>query len=164
MAIKGNKGEQMRRVVHLSISSDPPHTVKHPDPKSYGDDRRFNNEVIFAGGVEHLKPLAESDVLDRRPYVHTYEVPESLISPETFADDTFPGQSKWFHTHPKGELGSDLPASRQDAVTNKRVVKYTNAIEAAGKLSYIMPKSRIESGDIRYVGLTEHPYPWKWES
>ena len=155
MAIKGNKGEQMRQVVHFSESAKPPHTVNHRyarlHEKDTGD-RKFTNQVLFAGD------LKDKDALKRdlsREYVHSYEIPESLISPETFGDDDFPSISLDFIKGPQLELGNDLPARREDAVVNNRVVKYINAGEARGGTSYIMPKSRIESGDIRYKGVTK---------
>lgn len=159
MAIKGNKGEQMRQVVHLSDSADPPHLVNHLMASIYDketDDRKFTNRVLFAADVKNVGELKETDL--GRDYMHTYEVPESLVSPETFADDDRPDWSQRYVQGPQPELGSDLPARREDAVVNNRVVKYINAFEAPGGTSYIMPKSRIKSGDIRYTGVTKLEY------
>ena len=158
MAIKGNKGEQMRQVVHFSESAKPPHAVNHPDAHIYNrgtDDRKFTNQVLFAGDLKN-KDALEKDIY--REYVHSYEIPESLISPETFGDDDAPSESLDFIKGPQLELGNDLPARREDAVVNNRVVQYINAREAPGGTSYIMPKSRIKSGDIRYTGVTKLEY------
>lgn len=141
------------RMVHWSDDHTPPHTTDHFMKNIYEQgegDRRYTNDILFAGNVENADLLNEEI---GREWAHYYDVPKNLISPETYADDDRPNESLPHIKGPQLELTHDLPALRGDAVRGNRVIKFVNAIEAPGSLSYIIPKSRIQSGDIQYRGM-----------
>jgi hypothetical protein len=151
-------GEQFVNLVHYGGVPTPPHTVDHPMKDIYekGDwddnkDRRFSNDVIFMADEDN-KDMGTA--IDYAQYAHVYRVPSSRLSVEMFGDDDRPSRSLEIvqQKSPQAELWSGVPASREDAVTNNRVVRYVNAVESPGSTSYIVPKSLIKSGDVEYLG------------
>lgn len=154
--------DQMVRVLHFSEDRGAPHSQDHFMKDIYEQgtgDRRFTNDVIFAGDSKDIYGLKTS--FNDRGFIHVYDVPSTLVSPETFADDDHPQESSNYIKGPQLELGNDLPARREDAVTNQRVVKFINSREARGGMSYILPKSKVDSGDIKYQGMVPSHYPWE---
>ena len=157
--------DQMVRVIHLSDERNPPHSQDHfmKDIYEQGDgDRRFSNDVIFAGEAASSNELMK-DI--GREYLHSYDVPKRLFSEEMFGDDDHPHESPGFVKDKQPELWHDVRASREDAITNNRVVRFVNAREAPGSTGYILPKGMIKSGGIKYQGVKYvGADPTKWEA
>jgi hypothetical protein len=162
-------GPQFRQVVHLSNSADPPHTVDHPHYKRKLDDPlretsaatqgvrdriNFANSVVFAADHADVGSMRDSVYLGNRKYVHNYSVPTQAMSVELFGDDDLDPEQNIWAGGDEPELWQGVQATREDAATNNRVVRFVNAGETHGKTSYILPKSMITSGDIRYEGTT----------
>lgn len=146
-------GPQFRRVVHLSENETPPHTVDHPWADVFGQgmgDRAASNAVLFTADEVDTSDLVRKT---GRRFAHTYEVPEELMSIERFGDDDLTGAARThFSRTDSPELWEGTPASRKDAVERNQVIRFTNHYELPGKNSYIMPKSLIQGGAIRYAG------------
>jgi hypothetical protein len=161
-------GPQFRRIIHLSDSGAAPHTVDHDMADIYRNDktdRKYTNEVVFAADE------ADFDVLNKEMYrenVHAYDVPEDMLSVERFGDDDLEELSGGTYAYPgagrtsQPELWESIPASRKDAVTRQKVMRFTNSFEAPGKQSYIVPKTIINDGRVRYVGRKTQNESGNW--
>lgn len=151
-------GEQFTNLVHYGYEYDPPHTMdlaraKHYENLEYSD-RRYSNDVVFMADHDN-EAVFNSFVKHRdRGYAHQYRVPNSKLSTELFGDDDHPDESVQiaYKEKQQPELWEGVRAKREDAVTNNRVVRYRNAVEAPGSNAYIVPKSLIKSGDAEYLG------------
>jgi len=96
---------------------------------------------------------SEADIpLHRRSSIDRYEITNpKIVSKRRFEDNAFIDEE---------EL-ADLSESQSrkyvqyydDLVTPKnKVLKYVNEVEDGGSISYLVPKSRVESGDVVYRG------------
>jgi hypothetical protein len=149
-------GPQFVNLVHYGEAPKPPHTVDHPMKDIYEnnvwnkEDRRFTNDVIFMADEDN-KDM--SSAIDYAKYAHVYRVPSKSLSVEVYGDDDQPDKSLELvrQETQQPELWAGVPASREDAVSRGRVVRYKNALEAPGSLSYIVPKSLIASGDAQHL-------------
>jgi hypothetical protein len=141
-----------RTVTHSSRYENPPHThIDRFAPFPTGNDReRFNSSVVFAADETDTERMRKGLGGARHvPYMHTYEVPDEVVSIERFGDDD---HVHTFDSSDTPQLWESVNATRQDAVENERVVRFTNSVEDRGSQSYILPKSLINSGKIKYVG------------
>lgn len=148
-----------RTVTHVSKYQDPPHMFLEVGSAAafanrHTDRARFNDDVIFAADSEETESMRKElgGGAKLRPFTHTYEVPDEVLSEERYADDDLVDT---FARSDTPQLWETLNATRQDAVENERVVRFTNAMEAAGSQSYILPKSLVNSGRIKYTGTSK---------
>lgn len=142
-----------RTVTHSSNRPAPPHTYKDRLSHPTGTDReRFTHGVVFAADAVDTERMRKGLGGARHiPYIHTYEVPDEVVSTERFGDDD---HVHTFDSSDTPQLWESVNATRQDAVENERVVRFTNSVENRGSQSYILPKSLINSDKIKYVGTT----------
>jgi hypothetical protein len=123
--------------------------------------------------VIHMGTLSTmSDVSGNRQYLHEYELPEHLVYPVTFGDDSqeieyednsiVNGEDPSKTTYGKAlkkqgvtqeGLFEAIQGEPEFAIKTKNAVPYRNRVEGKGKISYMVPKSIINSGDVSYVGL-----------
>jgi hypothetical protein len=142
-------------VYHASLEDAPPHTLPRP------------SRTLFAGTLDSANDT-------RRKYIHAYDVPKSMISPELWADDmrdtavyedtgytiggNYTEEQMLKHSIPKQpELWESRPARPKDA-GNGKVIQYRNDKEDPGSISYIMNTDDIDNPNtdqsIRYRGMT----------
>lgn len=164
MAAKDNIGEQFIDVFHRSHSDTPPHEMGGEEyllskGGSFEDYRHFKEvnpggSLIFTGTRKAADDVYDSE---KRPYLHKYQIPTSMIRPETFADDMADTNvepfREWGDTTP-GELWETIPVPTH-LVTPDSVVGYRNLFEDFAKISHIIHKDSVTSGKIKYLGVEE---------
>jgi hypothetical protein len=165
MAAKDNVGEQFIDVFHRSHSSTPPHEADGEDYllnstggsfEEYKHFKEFNpgGNLIFTGTRKAADDIHDSE---KRPYLHKYQVPTSMVRPETFADDMSDTNVEpfrdWGDTTP-GELWETTPVQTH-LVTPDSVVGFRNLFEDFAKISHVIHKGSVTSGKIKYLGMEE---------
>lgn len=167
MAARDNlRDDQFTTLLHISQSDAPPHLVNpvppNPNmPRSALDDARARNKLLFT--ADDTLTLTDSQWM-KRPFVHSYKVPKSLIMPVIHGDDTAPrGYRHHLGALPEGapglgpggmrQLWEEHPLVPRDVVRSNLVMPFRNRFEGSwGNLSYAMPKKLARSGDIEYLG------------
>lgn len=173
MSAKDNMGEQFIDVFHSSHSPTPPHdrpaynyfdellhkanTIGMYSDFEHMEKNNPEGDVIFTGSKEAAKERAKNDDWwESRTYMHRYKVPESMVRPETWADDMAQPNTTPVHAgaseKPQHELFETHPAPLE-LVTPESAIKFVNQFEDYGGLSYAIHKGAIKSGKIKYMGM-----------
>lgn len=155
--------DQMIKMYHMSWSATPPHKKK-PDERGghdYNPGRNIHPDVLHMG-------TRRSAISIHRSHLHEYEVSQSDVDPITYGDEGYLLQQheKYPDTHfprtfrkamegKQQGLWENVPADPLEAVNQSKVIPYRNTTEDAGSISYMVPKSAVTSGRVRYKGVTD---------
>lgn len=154
---------QKLRVFHMSWQEQPPHLFKEGRDSEgrEGDDDNVHPDVIHAG-------TRRSALGIHRTQLHEYEIDPDVVDPVVYGDvqylmdaqERIPDrwQSKEFTKKMSGKqqgLWETIPGKPSDAVNRNVVLPYRNYAEDAGSISYMIPKSLIEQGKVRHVGVID---------
>lgn len=167
-------GPQFVRVYHSSHEVVPPHRVN----AQHGPDHDFgmantHEDIIHAGTMKAAQEIAEGigsgENRNKRQFIHVYDIPSEHQYPYTFGDDfdltfspededRFPNASRVpeFKEKMKGtqpELFESVTGTPDIALKSNKAVPYRNRGEDIGSISWMMPKSAIREGKIRYAGV-----------
>lgn len=150
MAASNNLSKQFITVHHASESAVPPH-------RDTSDDRPH----IFAGTEQAA--MHRAIIAGNRPYMHTYNIPKSMVRPEIWADDLALLGTGWNQVHdlaPDGmpQLFEGVQVDPND-LKQGEVMQYRNHYEDEGNISHIFHKGDVHSKGIMYRGVkaTEAP-------
>lgn len=146
--------DQFVRVYHSSYS---PLPVHERDDTTYAKTIRSRHlaksnphgDLIFAGTEAAARSLG-------RPYLHKYDIPRGMVSPELWGDDMHEaGQAPagWtLKENEQPELWETLPADAS-LVTPAKAIKFRNSVEDVGSTSHIFHKLSVFPGRVRYAGM-----------
>lgn len=169
-------GPQFVTVFHSSEDAVPPHEVHYGSTNTDWKKGASLEEENRHPRVIHAGTEASTEGF-KRPYTHVYEIPVEHQYPVTFGDAprmTFDDESETFDRK-TGEpvsknfvgeyqqrlrgvqqgLFESIPGDPELAVRTEMAVPYRNKGEDKGSISWMVPKSAIRSGNIRYKGLKE---------
>lgn len=168
-------GPQFIRVHHLSHEAVPPHTVT----PVHGPDHDFDlpnmhPDVIHAGTKQAAMEIDQGTRKEfRRRFLHSYDIPVSRQYSHVFGDDfkhTFSPEDednplygnmvnlKKFKEKMKGTqpgLFESVTGTPDIALESGQAVPYRNRAEDVGSISWMIPKSAVHRGGIRYRGVKE---------
>jgi hypothetical protein len=161
MAASDHIGEHIIRVYHSSRSAVPPHSleVRHADnlrilKKAEGPKHAYNNvhpDLIHAGTEEAAREIGGGT----RPFIHMYEVDTREMSPVVYGDAPGLGETQKFRRRLAGEqesLWESVHSTGLETLEHGKVQPYRNRAEDEGSISYMIPKSEISAGRVRYAG------------
>lgn len=161
MAASDHIGEHIIRVYHSSRSVVPPHSleVPHADTlrtlkKAEGVKHAYNNvhpDLIHAGTEEAAREIGGGT----RPFIHMYEVDTREMSPVVYGDAPGLGETQKFRRRLAGEqesLWESVHSTGLETLEHGKVQPYRNRAEDEGSISYMIPKSEISAGRVRYAG------------
>lgn len=176
-------GPQFVTVYHASEQETPPHEVEASEklksrykhtvgkfPENYPVSSNVHPDVIHGGTEQSASEFA-------RLYTHVYEIPVEKQYPVAFGDApqmTFSdereefdpstgnpvmrGFPKDYQQNMRGVqpgLFESIPGDPRLALKSQMAVPYRNKGEDPGSISWMIPKSVIKEGGIRYVGLKD---------
>jgi len=155
--------DQMVKIYHMSWSNTPPHELE-PDTKGlhvYSPGRNIHPDILHMG-------TRRSAISINRTHLHEYEIDQSEIEPITYGDEGwllekharqpdsyFPRKFREAMEGKQQGLWENVPADPLESVHNSKVIPYRNTTEDAGSISYMVPKSAITTGRVRYKGVTD---------
>jgi hypothetical protein len=162
MAAADHIGEHIIRVYHSSRSNEPPHTYEPP----YADTHRRQREeqyregfssvnthpdIIHAGTSESAHEVGGGT----RPFIHMYEIDTREMSPVVYGDAPGLGETQKFKRRLAGEqesLWESIHSTGEETLKHGLVQPYRNKAEDEGSISYMIPKSAIKAGRVKYAG------------
>ena len=164
MSASDHIGEHIIRVYHSSRVAEPPHEVE----LKYADDLRnykkttstkesHNNthpDIIHAGTHKSAHEIGGGT----RQFMHMYDVDTREMSPVTYGDAWYAGETQEFKKRMSGEqesLWESVPSTGMETLEHGRVQPYRNKAEDEGSISYMIPKSEVTAGRVKYVGHTK---------
>jgi hypothetical protein len=152
--------DQMVKMYHISWDDTPPHELEPTSVHRYKEGENIHPDVMHMG-------TRRAALTIHRTHLHEYEADPSEIDPVVYGDE------QWLldveKDFPENYRARDIKASMQgvqqglwetvtgdprDAVTKGRVIPYRNLSEDVGSISYLVPKAAIQSGKVKYVGVT----------
>lgn len=148
------------RMFHISWDETPPHELTPSRIQEYRPDNNLHPDVLHMGTREAALQI-------HRTHLHEYEMDASDVDPVTYGDapnlltdpDRFRPTNHFARTYLKNMKGvqpslwEETPADPIDAVNRNAVLPYRNLAESPGSVSFIVPKSAIASGKVKYVGV-----------
>lgn len=158
---------QTLRVFHMSWQEHPPHLFEagRDSEGREGEDDNVHPDVIHAG-------TRRSALGFHRTQLHEYEIDSDVVDPVVHGDvqylmdaqERIPDrwQAKEFTKKMSGKqqgLWETIPGKPSDAINRNVVLPYRNYAEDAGTISYMIPKSLINQGKVRHVGVTKVDEP-----
>lgn len=146
------------KAYHISWGTTPPH-------------ERDSSDVVFTYN-DNVHPDAlhmgtrRAAIQIHRTHLHEYEINPSALHPVTQGDSPIMKEktekegwrAKSANEAMRGlqpELWETVSADPRQAVRTGQVLPYRNLGEDTGSISFIVPKSAINSGAVRYVGVTD---------
>lgn len=159
-------GPQWIDVYHASDWADSPHDVSATDVEAQ---EYFNThpDVLHMGTEDSVNDAEFGD----RAYEHKYRIPVSHIYPVVFGDSKEDmddekefakrgGETEFEYSMKRRAREGDheglfesIPADPLHAIRNNMVIPYRNIKEAPGEISYMVPKSLITQGIVKYHGV-----------
>jgi len=143
---------------HASYVPTPPHEAKEEYDGQWADVGNNHPDVIHMGN----KTTVNHETLTKRPYIHEYEVPTSSVYPVVFGDEypyiemKKPGFDDTVKNSPVKEgLFETISGSPDLALKSNMALPYRNRMEDPGGISHIVPKSLVNQGVARYLGVTK---------
>lgn len=147
------------KAYHISWNDTPPHEVAPSNLQDYQEDENVHPEVLHMG-------TRRAAVQIHRTHLHEYEIDPSVLHPVVHGDsEAMRGQSSvegWRKEKVdkamsgiQSELWEDISGNPVDVVRTGQVFPYRNLAEDAGSISFMVPKSAIRSGAVRYRGVTD---------
>ena len=149
------------KMYHIAWDDTPPHELRpYEELHAYREGRNIHPDVLHMGNKDAALQIW-------RTHLHEYEVDPSVIDPITYGDEEFVMQKSdnpAYATHKKMKetmrgvqptLWESIPGDPREAVKTGNVISYRNHGEDAGSISFMVPKSAIASGKVRYVGFTD---------
>ena len=153
--------DQMVKMYHISWDETPPHELESSNVHAYTEGENIHPDVLHMG-------TRRSAIQINRTHLHEYEADPSEIDPIVYGDEQRLLNAE--RDFPEGFRAKDIKKSMQgvqqglwetvtgdprDAVTKGKPIPYRNLSEDVGSISYMVPKSAIQSGKVRYVGVTD---------
>ena len=149
------------KAYHISWDDTPPHELD-PDKKNvfYQEGDNIHPDALHMGTREAAMQIW-------RTHLHEYEIDPSVMHPVIQGDSPSmmekanqPGsyRNRDVNIAMSGvqpELWESVSADPREAVKTGKVLPYRNLAEAPGSISYIVPKSAIKEGKVRYVGVKD---------
>lgn len=152
-------GPQFQTVFHSSVSQTPPHLVTPNRDDIEGYDNA-HPDVIHAGTRQAALDI--TGIHGNRDFIHAYQVPAEHTYPVTFGDEQYlqnepdkrnKRDARVVSTGEQEGLFETLTGDPELALRTNMAVPYRNMGEDVGSISYMLPKSAINEGKIRYVGV-----------
>jgi hypothetical protein len=166
MSASDHIGEHIIRVYHSSRVAEPPHEVepKYADDlrilkKAEGPKHAYNNvhpDIIHAGTYESAHEIGGGT----RQFMHMYELDTREMSPVVYGDapPLLGNETQKFKRRLSGEqqsLWESVPSTGLETLEHGKVQPYRNQAEDEGSISYMIPKSEIAEGRVKYIGHTK---------
>ncbi len=162
MAASDHVGDHIMRVYHASRDAAPPHEVepKYAEKqrqfkeKTKNDPNHFGNthpDIIHAGTLASAHEIGGGT----RQFIHMYELDTREASPVVYGDAPGLGETQKFKRNLVGEqesLWESIPSTGMETLEHGKVQPYRNKAEDEGSISYMIPKSEIAKGRVKYVG------------
>jgi hypothetical protein len=161
MSAADHIGKHIIRVYHASRIPEPPHEVepKYADDlrilkKAEGPKHAYNNvhpDIIHAGTYDSAHEIGGGT----RPFMHMYEIDTREMSPVVYGDAPGLGETQKFKRRLAGEqesLWESVPSTGLETLEHGKVQPYRNRAEDEGSISYMIPKSEISAGRVKYAG------------
>lgn len=149
------------RVYHASRIAKPPHEAWFASQDDYrkrkethGMNHNMHPDIIHAGTEASALEIGGGS----RKYMHTYDVDVREISPVTYDDAVAMRETDEFKQKLSGaqqSLWESIPSTGVETLQHGRVQPYRNKAEDAGSISYMIPKSAINAGHVKYTGVSE---------
>lgn len=153
--------DQMVKMYHISWNDTPPHELMPSNViHAYVPGKNVHPDVLHMG-------TRRSAMSIHRTHLHEYEANPSDIDPIVYGDEKHmmdvekiaPSsfRAKDIRKAMQGVqqgLWETVTGDPRDAITRGKLVPYRNFSEDVGSISYMVPKSAIQSGKVRYVGVT----------
>ena len=149
------------RMFHISWNETPPHELEPSRMQEYRPDNNVHPDVLHMGTREAALSI-------HRTHLHEYEMDANDVDPVTYGDSanllekesnrfTRPDHfARAFHKNMVGvqpSLWENTPADPIDSINRNAILPYRNLSESPGSVSFIVPKSAIASGKVKYVGV-----------
>lgn len=146
------------KAYHISWNETPPHELP-PNPDYYYTHHE-------SGGNTHPDVLhmgtRRAAVQIHRTHLHEYEIDPSKIHPLVYSDEFHAvhdsGNNKDFNKSMAGKqegLWETVVPDINEVASRQQVTPYRNRVEDPGSISYMVPKSAIWGGAVRYKGVTD---------
>lgn len=147
------------KAYHISWDTTPPHELKPRESHVVVPGSNVHPDILHMG-------TRRAAVQIHRTHLHEYEIDQTKMNPVTFADSedmifkTTQGGRDWgpFNRSMQGKqegLWENVTPDTEEVVNKGVVVSYRNRGEDPGSLSFMVPKSAIASGAVRYKGVTD---------
>lgn len=148
------------KAYHISWDETPPHELFPGVLQNYREGDNRHPDVLHMGTREAAMQIY-------RTHLHEYEIDPSALHPVTHGDAEYMKEKienpayavhRDFKKKMEGEqpeLWEDVPGDPREAVRTGQVLPYRNFGEDAGSISYMVPKSAIREGRVRYIGVKD---------
>jgi len=144
------------KAYHISWNDTPPHELFPSGLQNYREEDNRHPDVLHMGTRKAAMQI-------HRTHLHEYEIDPSALHPVTHGDAAhmkgkIEAVNRKFIKKMEGvqpELWEDVPGDPREVVHTGQVFPYRNLGEDPGSISYMVPKSAIKSGAVRYRGFTD---------
>lgn len=136
---------------HSTWIGENPHEVNY-DTSFHAGTLQAAKDRLRAGLVETLNnsDYEEGDILDA--YIHSYEIPRSLISPKMHMDPDTSSARVLRHSATSRKRLSRAPEKVTETSKPQQVIPYKNSFEDKGSTSYVIPSQLVYEGRIKHLG------------
>lgn len=147
------------KAYHISWNETPPHELTPTIAQDYQEDENTHPDVLHMGSRKAAMQIW-------RTHLHEYEIDPSALHPVVHGDSPQMMERAEYNPRSKKEvtdamskvqpeLWESIPGNPLDAVNTGKVFPYRNFAEDVGSISYMVPKSAIAEGKVRYVGVKD---------
>lgn len=155
------------KAYHISEQETPPHELDPHSLLRYSEWDNTHPDVLHMGSRKAAIHIQNSRLYIPRNHLHEYEIDPSIVHPVIYGDsqsmldisrDIEDSKAKNIDKHMAGiqpELWESIPGDPREAVKTGQVLPYRNFAEDIGSISYMVPKSAIKEGKVRYVGVKD---------
>ena len=149
------------KAYHVSWNTTPPHELEPSNLQTFQEHENRHPDILHMG-------TRRASMQIHRTHLHEYEIDPSALHPVVHGDSpamlevasskvpsykTREIKEKMAGVQP--ELWESLPGDPREAVGTGKVFPYRNLAEDVGSISFMVPKSAIASGAVRYKGVTD---------
>lgn len=146
------------KMYHIAWAETPPHELQPTKLQEYDPENNIHPDVLHMG-------TRRSALQIYRTTLHEYEVDHKDLDPVVYGEAPYIMADGAFHSFHKQKeftnkmqgvqegLWESVPAPVLEAASGK-IIQYRNRMEDPGSISYMVPKSAIKEGRVRYKGFT----------
>lgn len=159
--------QPMIKVFHSSWREIPPHEFGTAESEGIIEGHTNADPDVVHMGTRK----SALDAGGGRRFLHEYEIPSHLVYPTVFGDEykemayedreiaygADPSETKYGKAIKgvKEGLFESIPGEASFALKAKMAIPYRNRVENPGDISYMVPKSIINSEGVRHVGVLD---------
>jgi len=147
------------KAYHISWDETPPHELP-PDILQDRPEGNVHPDIMHMGTRRAAMQI-------HRTHLHEYEIDPSKMEPVVYSDEKitvdatkspYNYKGVMFRRGMRGKqegLWETIVPNPQEVASRGVVTPYRNRIEDPGSISYMVPKSAIKGGAVRYKGVTD---------